>query len=76
MAIRCVLGRHYPPDPDMIGWNHDISVGECPKCQVFLIRKDNGAWREVPKNFRVYWRWVEGTYQPSFTTAEVDEFGE
>lgn len=56
MSIACFFGRHSPLPIEAV--NQGFQFSQCKKCGCDMIRT-RGAWRSVPKGFRVVWRRVD-----------------
>lgn len=53
MSLDCAAGKHAPTAPGVR--NQGLEFGCCRGCGRDLVRS-RGAWRTVPRGFRVVWR--------------------
>ncbi len=53
MRLDCAAGKHVPATPGVR--NQGLEFGCCRGCGRDLVRS-RGAWRTVPRGFRVVWR--------------------
>lgn len=70
MRLSCVAGRHEAGSRRVS--NQGFDFGCCEGCGRDLVRS-RGAWRTVPKGFRVVWRREAGPRsEPSFAQLLLD----
>ena len=57
MSILCRVAGHSPVPSNV--WNHGYFFTRCDSCGCEMIGR-GGAWRPVPRGYRVVWRRREG----------------